>query len=182
MSTDAPYSICILAGGLSRRMGHDKTCLLLGARVLLAHVRATARQTQWPVRIVRRDLVTRCGPLGGIYTGLKTSRAKAELFLACDMPFVSTELLVALRDSFRAHRRPIFTTAQGRAGFPCLIPVCDLDRVAQQLRDEVFSLQALARALRAQRYCLRGHATEQLFNINTPRDWRKAQERWRKHH
>jgi molybdopterin-guanine dinucleotide biosynthesis protein A len=161
-------------------MGLDKARLLLGARAVLAHVRATALRTEWPVRIVRRDRVPRCGPLGGIYTGLKTSRADAELFLACDMPFVSVELLLALGDSFRAHRRPVFTTTHGRAGFPCLIPVSDLDRVTQQLIEKALSMQALAQALRARRLPLRGLAAEQLFNINTPRDWRRAQKLWQK--
>jgi molybdopterin-guanine dinucleotide biosynthesis protein A len=178
MASSALCSICILAGGLSRRMGHDKARLSLGARTLLAQVRATAKRTDWPVRLVRRDLVLRCGPLGGIYTGLKTSRAEAELFLACDMPFVSLELMLALGDAFQAHRRPIFAAARGRAGFPCLIPASALNRVTRQLNGQVLSLQALAQALRARRLCLRGRAAEQLFNINTPQDWRRAQELW----
>lgn len=33
------------------------------------------------------------GPLGGIYTGLVRTRTEYNLFLGCDMPFVSAELL-----------------------------------------------------------------------------------------
>src|ERR1700733_13460686 len=85
--------ICILAGGLSRRMGKDKARLRLGQRTMLALIRAQARATGLPVRVIRRDAVPRCGPLGGIVAALKTTRVEAVLFLACDMPFVTAELL-----------------------------------------------------------------------------------------
>ena len=85
-------SVSILAGGLSSRLGRDKARVRLGRRTLLAHVRRAAKELGLPVRVIRRDLVPRCGPLGGVFTALKTSRADAELFLACDMPFVSASL------------------------------------------------------------------------------------------
>lgn len=59
-----PVEVFILAGGLSARMGRDKARLRLRGRTLLAWVRAAARATGWPVRVIRRDLVPRCGPLG----------------------------------------------------------------------------------------------------------------------
>src|SRR5882724_1066931 len=90
------FEICILAGGLSSRMGRDKSRLRLGGRTLLAHIRATAKTVGLPHRIIRRDLVVHCGPMGGLYTALMTSRADATLFLACDMPFVSAGLLEML--------------------------------------------------------------------------------------
>src|SRR5689334_13117942 len=89
----ARCEICILAGGLSRRMGLDKSRLKLGRRTLLGHIRAEAKRTGLPVRVIRRDCVPRCGPLGGIFTALKSTRAEWVLFLACDMPFVSGELM-----------------------------------------------------------------------------------------
>ena len=88
--------ICILAGGLSRRMGREKSKLKLGKRTMLGHIRATAKATGLPVRVIRRDSVPRCGPLGGIYTALKSTPAATVLFLSCDMPLVSVELLQKL--------------------------------------------------------------------------------------
>src|SRR3989442_2366376 len=90
------FEICILAGGLSSRMGRNKSRLRLGGRTLLAHIHATAKTIGLPLRIIRRDLVVHCGPLGGLYSALVTSRADATLFLACDMPFVSAGLLEML--------------------------------------------------------------------------------------
>src|SRR5882672_1217416 len=110
--------ICILAGGLSKRMGRDKARLRLGPNTMLGHIRATARRTGWPVRVIRRDLVPRCGPLGGVYTALKTTQSDAVIFLACDMPFVEVEVLDWLLDDHRSTPRPLFTMYRGRVGFP----------------------------------------------------------------
>ena len=84
---------------------------------MLGHVRAAAKATGWPVRVIRRDLVERCGPLGGIYTALKTSEAAVEVFLACDMPFVSTELLRQLVAQLSAKWRRSLRCPGWRRGF-----------------------------------------------------------------
>src|SRR6266568_4948322 len=110
--------ICILAGGLSERMGRDKSRLRLGRRTMLGHIRRVARELGLPVRLIRRDAVPRCGPLGGIYTALKTIRAEAVMFLACDMPFVTAALLRAVRRGFGARDDAMFVRSGGRVGFP----------------------------------------------------------------
>lgn len=85
--------VCILAGGHSTRMGRDKARLQLGGVSLLTRLRRTARELHLPARVIRRDLVPRCGPLGGIFTALTVTSAEAMLFLSCDMPFVTSALL-----------------------------------------------------------------------------------------
>ena len=42
---------------------------------------------------VLADLYPGKGPLGGIYTGLLASRSSHSIVVACDMPFLNTELL-----------------------------------------------------------------------------------------
>jgi molybdenum cofactor guanylyltransferase len=167
----APISVAILAGGLSSRMGVDKSRLRLGRRTLLGHVRTTAKQLGVPVRIIRRDVVLRCGPLGGVYTALATSRAGAELFLSCDMPFVSADLLQRLISQSDSGERAVFASGSGEASFPFLIPVSSLPIVRRQLAVRRFSLQSLARVLRARH--LRAPPAE-LLNINTPSDLQLA--------
>jgi molybdopterin-guanine dinucleotide biosynthesis protein A len=163
---------CILAGGLSQRMGRDKARLRLGRQTLLSRIRATAQELGLPVRVIRRDIVPRCGPLGGIYTGLKTSRADAELFLACDMPFVSEGLLTELVRVFHAKPGAVFAGNKRRCGFPCLLLVEALPTVAAQIDRQACSLQSLARELRAR--FVRGRKAGELFNINTRADWLAA--------
>lgn len=172
-----PLAISVLAGGLSSRMGRDKARLRFDGSTLLGHVRRLAGTLGVPVRIIRRDLVSRCGPLGGIYTALQSSRVEAEIFLACDMPFVSAEWLVRLRDFLGAKHAAAFTVAEGLAGFPFVIKATALPVIERLLAEKQFSLQALALALRAKRVrCPQGRTSE-LFNINTPKEWEQAQSR-----
>ena len=182
--------ICILAGGLSTRMGRDKSWIKLGAATLLARIRAVAGNSSISltgyanvrngkllprVRVLRKDVVPRCGPLGGILTALRTTRARAVLFLACDMPLVTPLLL---RRLFRASAdgKCATCTAHGeRVGFPLLLPVTDLAAVEEQLVAEEFSIQALAKKLAARRLLIPARS-EELWNVNTPEDLARVAE------
>src|SRR5882724_8274496 len=160
--------ICILAGGLSRRMGRDKARLRLGANTMVAQIRTTVRRTGWPVRAIRKDLVPRCGPLGGVYTALKTTRSDAVLFLACDMPFLGVEVLSCLLDEYRSTPQAIFTSYRGRVGFPFVLPRWSIADVVKQIDRGEFSLQALAKFLRARIIGIPQRLATQLWNVNTP--------------
>ena len=174
-----PYTceVCLLAGGLSTRMGRDKSRLRLGQRTMLGQVRATAKQLNLPVRIIRRDRKPLSGPLGGIDTALKTSRVEVVLFLACDMPFVSTKLLRRVLENFKPSQHALFVRESGRVGFPCLFRRTALPVVEEQLAQAEFSLQTLARILKARTIRLPRAMSPELFNVNTPADWEKAVKR-----
>ena len=168
------FEICILAGGLSSRIGRDKSRLRLGGRTMLSHARAAARQSGLPVRVIRRDLVQRCGPLGGIFTALKTTRARAVLFLACDMPFVSAGLLKFLLGKFSAKHSALFSQANRQVGFPFLIARDRLSVVEKQITRKEFSIHRLAPALRARKIKLPSLFAGQLQNINTLEELKRA--------
>ena len=101
----------VLAGGRSTRLGRDKASELLLGRTLLQHVidRVSALveeivvvsapgqslppvATSLPLRVAE-DLYPGCGPLGGIFTGLRATEAERCLAVACDMPLLSATLL-----------------------------------------------------------------------------------------
>jgi molybdenum cofactor guanylyltransferase len=154
-------------------MGRDKARLRLGRRTVLGHVRRVAESLGVEVRVIRRDIEPRRGPLGGIYTGLKSSTNEAELFLSCDMPFVTAELLRTVMQ----RETPVFVEHGGVVGFPLLLAVQNLDVVDGEIRAGRLSLQNLAKRLKTRRLRLRGAQARQLFNINTPADWREAHRR-----
>ena len=103
----------VLAGGISRRLGRDKTVQLFNGETLIRRVmrRASAaagssdvvvvvaddgQKDRPPADIPHRlvvDALPGSGTLGGIYTGLETARTEWALVVACDMPFLSTPLL-----------------------------------------------------------------------------------------
>ena len=143
---------------------------------MLGHVRALAEETGWPVRVVHRDLVVRCGPLGGILTALRTSRARHVIFLACDMPFIRPTLLERLWDAARRDECGAFAVADRLVGFPCILPSSALATVESLVSSKRLSMQILAATLRSRRLLVRGRDASSLFNVNTPEDWAKARQ------
>lgn len=191
-STHHTCGICILAGGLSKRMARDKSRVRLGARTLLGHIRQQSSRLGLPVRLIRHDLVRRCGPLGGICTALTTSSNEAELFLACDMPFLSRKLVESVVDCWRKKQHPVFMTSKSadgvnqenerniRAGFPFVVPVRLLPIVRRQIAKNQHSIQALAKALKACLLFPPAGREDELFNINTGEDLKAARAFFRK--
>ena len=102
------FSLAIIAGGKSRRMGRDKAFLELGGKTLIERViTASADLGQSQTLLITNkpdeyrhlglemhtDILPDKGSLGGIYTALTQAAHPAVLVLACDMPFIKTELL-----------------------------------------------------------------------------------------
>lgn len=163
--------VIVLAGGLSSRMGRDKARLRLGGRSLLACVRAAVQATGWSERVIRRDLVPRCGPLGGVWTAFQRSRAERLVFLSCDMPFVTPELIRAVGGR---KGRAVFTRTATGAGFPFALDRACLPVIEAALTGRRFSLQALAKVLRGSQLKARKLARVVLLNVNTPAEFALA--------
>lgn len=102
------FSLAIIAGGQSRRMGRDKAFVELGGKPLIEHVigrsadlgqAETILITNKPAQYarlglpMRRDILPNKGSLGGIFTALMNAKSPNVLVLACDMPFVNSSLL-----------------------------------------------------------------------------------------
>jgi molybdopterin-guanine dinucleotide biosynthesis protein A len=108
----------ILAGGKSSRMGKDKGLVLFRKKPLIDYaieilgcicqsiiISANSSAYESLGLPVYHDIIPDSGPMGGIYTCLKHSLAKQNLVLACDMPFVSGDLLnylIIRSDGFKA--------------------------------------------------------------------------------
>ena len=185
--------ICILAGGLSTRMGRDKARMKIDGLTMLARIRAVAMEAnirltgyantkkgelQPRIRVLRKDAVPRCGPLGGIVTALRSTRARSVLFLACDMPLITPLLLRRLFRASADGKCATFTTQEYRVGFPLLLPVTDLAVMEEQLTAGEFSLQSLTGKLHARRLLVPARG-EELRNVNTPADLAHVEEVWR---
>lgn len=111
----------ILAGGASRRMGTDKSQLILDGLSFVEHVAvALARisgEITGGITVVGKpatdstrlryvpDVYPNWGALGGVHAALASSDAAWCLIVACDFPFVTAELfdrLASLREGFEA--------------------------------------------------------------------------------
>jgi molybdopterin-guanine dinucleotide biosynthesis protein A len=109
------FTVAILAGGKSSRMGTDKSFVPLLGRPMIEHVleRVADLGQRETILIVNRpddyahlglpmfgDVIPDKGSLGGIYSAIHCSRSDSTLVLACDMPLVNPPLLrymIALR-------------------------------------------------------------------------------------
>ncbi|MHB9150396.1 MAG: molybdopterin-guanine dinucleotide biosynthesis protein B [Thermoleophilia bacterium] len=115
-------ALAIQCGGESRRMGGDKALLPFAGGTLLEWVRDRVTPLFEHVFIVARD-VSQYGHVGlpvvtdalqtrgsavGVYTAIAASPEEHVLCLACDMPFVPAEVLLAL--------------AEGKADYQVYVP------------------------------------------------------------
>ena len=175
------FEVVILAGGASTRMGREKSVLRLGGRTLLSRIRKVCQQTAMPGRVLRHDLISRCGPLSGVFTALTTSAADGVLFLSCDMPFVTPQLLHAIVRRARSTQRAVFSEDAEGAGFPFLLWRRQLAAVEDQIASGRRALQGLAARLRAGRLRSRREEAWERFNVNTPEDLKEARRLWRMH-
>ena len=128
------FSIAILAGGESSRMGRNKALETLGNKPVIAHVIDSLKPLSRNLFIVAGDVAAyeRFGlpvcadqygfrsSLVGVYSALVASRHEHCFTVVCDMPFVETDL-VRLVLSLDSGREDVVTVRrrgreQGHAG------------------------------------------------------------------
>ncbi len=185
----------ILAGGASSRMGEDKSRLSLGGRTFVERVADALRPLAARVSVVSsrpdassfglpvvRDIHEHRGALGGLHAALKSCRASWAAVVSCDLPFVTSGLLLRLA-SFRVEGVEAVAPHQsdGRpqplctlyATAPCLAVTEDLIR-AGELRPRVLLERVHTRRVAfGELSDLEG--SELFFaNVNTPEDYAKA--------
>jgi molybdopterin-guanine dinucleotide biosynthesis protein A len=188
----------VLAGGRSARMGQDKAALLLGGEPLL---RRAVRRLQRAlaevivagpaelgalvpgVRVIE-DTQLWQGPLAGVGSALRATSTPWIFVVACDMPFVAPDLVRAMVDLALAPPEVdavVLRTARGTEQLHALYGMSCLPALAAQLAagDRVFHHLLDKIRVRempwtdAARYDPDGLSA---FNANTPEDWARAQE------
>lgn len=98
----------LIAGGLSRRMGRDKRFLrVCGTSVFQRTLDMLVRTFPETIVVLAEpvdlpslpgskvvyDLIPKAGSLGGLYTGLMASSQPRIFAVACDMPFLSPDVI-----------------------------------------------------------------------------------------
>ncbi len=176
-----------MAGGQNSRMGFPKYLLPIGGRTIIENTIEVLKpffeelllitdnrdRFRWLEGItIVEDLVRDCGPLGGIYTGLKTMGNQKGFFVACDMPFLRNDLLekvltVALEDD----KPCVVPWARGRAEpLHAVYSKQLLPYIEQALGQGRFSLKELLRKSGCKYVKVKGNEVQAFTNINTPED------------
>lgn len=114
----------ILAGGASSRMGTDKSQLLLENQTFVERIGATLLTVTDTIRLVGgsdnlklpvvADVFPQWGALGGLHAALSACRREWAIVVACDLPFVTSELFRTLASLRTEHDAVVPIQPDGR--------------------------------------------------------------------
>ena len=185
----------ILAGGKSRRMGRDKSHLILGGETLVARAARTLSALSDDVVVVANtleprgnlaarltgDVIAGGGALSGIHAGLAAARHEFALVVACDMPFLNLALLRHMASLAPGHDA-VVPHWQGESeplhaiySRQCITVI---EPVLRRGGGRIVELYATIRVRYLEMEEIARFDPEGLsfFNINSPDDWERAQE------
>src|SRR5262252_4485041 len=124
----------ILVGGASSRMGQDKSQLVIDGQTTSEIIAATLAPLSCRVRTVGSqvrsarenisDHYDRWGPLGGIQAALQACRTERCIVVACDLPFVTRDLLELLMNGQGAAAAIVPVQSDGRPQPLCAVYSC----------------------------------------------------------
>lgn len=107
----AEFTVAILVGGDSSRMGSDKALYEVDGSTMAQRVAdaataagaselfvigGTAARAKKLTGTWKKDLYPGDGPLGGVITALKASSHDSVVVLSCDMPFITDAVITSL--------------------------------------------------------------------------------------
>jgi molybdopterin-guanine dinucleotide biosynthesis protein A len=193
------FTVAIVAGGKSSRMGTDKSFVRLLNKPLIEHVmeRVSDLGQDDTILITNRpadydhlrlpmytDVLPEKGSLGGIYTAVHYSRSKYTLVVACDMPFVNPRLLRHMVSLLGEKDGPFDVVVPRVNGYPeglhaiygkaCLLPI-EKRLKLDQLKVIGFYNDVRVRYLDEAEYLPFDPTGHSFQNINTPDEIHNAE-------
>jgi molybdopterin-guanine dinucleotide biosynthesis protein A len=178
----------ILAGGMSSRMGKNKSFLKIGETTLIEHLimvcedfreviisaNDVQRYAPYGKRVVADEL-QQTGPLEGVYQLLMAAQTDKVLILATDMPGMTKAFLEELCEA-AGEEDCLIVREEGR-----LHPLCGiydrsaLDEVARMREKNEHKMRLLFDRVRTKYYDVA--VRKELENINTPQEYERYKER-----
>ena len=190
-----PATLIVLAGGSSRRMKRNKAVLPAPDKPLLLHVLnqveeffaeiliSVSRGQRFdflPFRTVE-DEAPGQGPLAGILSGLKAAANDTCVVIACDIPEININFLLAMIK--KAEGYEILVPCSGENKYEPLFAVYKksvIPKIEALISSQDFSILSLFPLCRTRLEKMRDASW--LRNLNTPGDYQdylKSQGRWR---
>ncbi|HIC91281.1 MAG TPA: molybdenum cofactor guanylyltransferase [Syntrophaceae bacterium] len=195
----------ILAGGKSGRYGINKAFIQIGGIRIIDQITQIFRQIFQEIIIITntprdyaylnikiaQDIIPGLGPLGGIYTGLTYASNERTFTIACDMPFIKSELIYYMINLSGAYD-VVVPKIQGRLqslhaiySKGCLPYIKELINSPRPIDRDNLRIRNFYDKVRV--YYLEEHEIKPFdsdhlafFNINTQEDLEKAEEIYRK--
>lgn len=185
----------ILAGGLSSRMGEDKSRLRLGGRTFVELAAGALHAVAPLVSIVGSrpgvgghglavvpDVYEGVGAIGGLHAALSACGARWAAVVSCDLPFVKGELLARLA-SLRGEETDAVVPLQedGRPQPLCALYATEVCRaaveeliLAGELRPRVLLQKVRARRVAFEELSDLEGSPLFFTNVNTPEDYQEV--------
>ncbi len=190
----------ILIGGKSRRMGQDKALMDVGGvpvfyrvldvfEVLFDEILVVSNEegkfAHWGNRYSYKevvDLITDCGPIGGIYTGLYHARSSSVFVASCDLPFIHASIVEFFMKEASSYDivvpdiggrlHPLHAT-YSKSCIPYMLEW--LESSSLNLTEFINDLQDLSiKRVEIQELGSQDPELKSLFNMNTKQDWMEA--------
>jgi len=176
-------------------MGTDKAFLEISGRSLLTNALELARSVTGEIKIVGnpakfsaygtvvQDLYRDRGPLGGIHAALKVSDTELNLIIGVDLPLLDKRFLKRLLDiaekcdsqvtvpSVNGHYEPLCGVY--RRTFAV---VADAALAANRNKIDALFPEVSIRVISDDELIACGFSSVMFRNVNTPEDWKEAQE------
>ena len=196
----------IQAGGRSSRMKQDKAWLEVDGAPMIERVVAAAGPAAGPLGIIVNasnpqieryerlaesfdaglifDLHEHLGPLGGVHTALAhCGAARSALILACDLPFITTDLLMFLCGVHQGENPQSITVPLDQSNRPQpLAAIYDQSLeatigqmlAANELRVDLLYSRVSTRRVSFAEFAHLRDAERFFINVNTPEEYRAA--------
>lgn len=126
--------------------------------------------------LVIKDIMKNCGPLGGIYTGLKNINTRSAFFIACDMPCVNKKIIEKIL-KISQKEKGISTVPFTGKGFEPLFAVYNreiMSGLKKAIKKKEFSIIKTVKKFPHRGVKLNKKEIRLLANINTRSDFRNA--------
>jgi molybdopterin-guanine dinucleotide biosynthesis protein A len=178
----------VLAGGLSSRMGQDKSLMQFRGKPLIVYA-IDALSSLCEKVVVSSNLqvydFTGCdvwpdelpvqAPINGLYSCLKRSKTDWNFILTCDMPFTGSRLFAYLLEQAQGEDAVIPVHGQGLVEPLCgLYNRSTLNVLEQQVQAEQYSILKLLKQIRCSFVNIGSdqefYHTEMFSNLNFPAD------------
>ncbi|MBG14987.1 MAG: hypothetical protein CL853_01395 [Crocinitomicaceae bacterium] len=173
------FSLIILAGGKSSRMGTDKGLLSFKGKPMIQHVIDNLASKFQETIIVSNnknydqfkkirvaDNHTSIGPLGGIEAGLFASSTINNIIVSCDSPFTSIDLTNFIVEHHK-HKDVIFLENNGLHPFPGFYHKRILPKIKAMIDKQDYKIANLKNYCRVQNLDCSGFDEKYFINFNS---------------
>lgn len=189
-----PMTGIVLAGGKSSRMGHNKALMEWQGQTLIERTLQVLRSVFSEVLISANDPVLyeslgeriipdrylNRGPIGGLYSSLQEARFEHAFFVACDMPFLSADVIRFLANFTGCESPIVVPDVDGLHPLHAFYPKGCLPLIEKKLETNRLKLLELysdypVRTIRKEEFQRFSNIERYFYNVNTPEEWKKIQ-------